>query len=86
MKLLSIQLTVLLFAKARDLAGTSTATVEIPDRATVEDLKNSLVDRFPALATISSSLLWAVNHEYVTVDRKLADGETVACFPPVSGG
>lgn len=79
-------LTVLLFAKARDLAGAPSVVLTLADGALISDLKQTLVGRFPQLAGLQNSLLWAVDNEYVTTGRELRDGETVACFPPVSGG
>ena len=79
-------LTVLLFAKARDLAGAPSVDLDVADGTLIADLRQLLVGRFPQLAGLQSSLLWAVDNEYVTTGRELHDGETVACFPPVSGG
>lgn len=79
-------LTILLFAQAKDLAETARCELELPAGATVADLRESLLARFPRLQPLSSRLLIAVNSEYVAEHVVLSPGSEVACFPPVSGG
>ena len=70
--------TVRLFAGLRERAGWAQRDVEA---ATVGDVWRALeVGDEPA------GLLYAVNKEYATPDRALADGDEVALIPPVSGG
>ncbi|HEU0243359.1 MAG TPA: molybdenum cofactor biosynthesis protein MoaE, partial [Candidatus Limnocylindrales bacterium] len=45
-----------------------------------------VVRTIPALAPGRASLRFAVNGEYADEDQALADGDEVACIPPVSGG
>ena len=70
--------TVRLFAGLRERAGWSTREV---DAATVADVWGAL-----ELGDEPNGLLYAVNKEYATPDRALADGDEVALIPPVSGG
>ncbi|MFL5961780.1 MAG: molybdenum cofactor biosynthesis protein [Gaiellaceae bacterium] len=70
--------TVRLFAGLRDRAGWATREV---DAATVADVWRAL-----ELGEEPAGLLYAVNKEYATRDRALADGDEVALIPPVSGG
>lgn len=81
-----MRIDVLLFAKARDLAGCEKVTVESEDRPTVGALAQSLFDQYPRLRESGLPLLWAVNDAYVSPDTMIAAGDEVACFPPVSGG
>jgi molybdopterin synthase catalytic subunit len=67
-----------LFAGLRERAGWSQRDVEA---ATVGDIWNAL-----ELGDEPPGLLYAVNKEYATADRTLADGDEVALIPPVSGG
>ena len=67
-----------LFAGLRERAGWSQREVEA---ATVADVWPAL-----GLGDEPSGLLYAVNKEYATRDRALADGDEVALIPPVSGG
>ncbi|HSV06564.1 MAG TPA: molybdopterin converting factor subunit 1 [Candidatus Binatus sp.] len=52
--------------------------------ATVEILWRSLVAERPELAAVP--IRFAVNETYVEGSHRLADGDEVAFFPPVSGG
>jgi len=77
---------VLFFAAARDAAGTDSLTLELRMGATIQDLKVALMNQSPRLSSISGSLLWALNNQYQSLQHVLKDNDTVACFPPVSGG
>jgi molybdopterin synthase sulfur carrier subunit len=82
----SASVCVLLFAAAKDLAGTDRLQMSIPLPATVSSLKCELLRQAPSLQSISASLLWAVNYQYVGDNAMVSAGDEVACFPPVSGG
>ncbi len=75
-----------LFARARDLAGKSPIEIEVPENASVAQLRQILIADFPQLTDLGPSLLWAVNNDYVGVEHVLKTTDEVACFPPVSGG
>lgn len=81
-----MRLNVQLFAAARDAAGDSAVTLELPDTATVADLRLRLVQQHPKLESLANVLLVAVNNQYAAETRQLDSSDTVACFPPVSGG
>lgn len=75
-----------LFALARDLAGSDTLDVELPDGATVADLRTRLVELFPKLGPLLAKAAIAVNAEYAADTIVLTADSDVACIPPVSGG
>lgn len=81
-----MKLAVKLFARARDLAGSSLIELEVPDLATVADLRTALTSTYPALAPLAPILLIAVGTDYASDQVKLTATSDVACFPPVSGG
>jgi molybdopterin converting factor subunit 1 len=81
-----VKVTVQLFARARDLAGTERVELEFPAPASVADLKQSLAARFPAVSPLIPRLLVALGTEYADDRTILKPGVEVACFPPVSGG
>lgn len=75
-----------LFARARDLAGADTVTVELPDGATVADLRRRLAAERPALAGLLARSAIAVADDFAQDTHILATGVEVALLPPVSGG
>ena len=81
-----LRIRIRLFAMQRETAGMRELRVEVPLGSTVDDAWNAVVATIPALAPGRSSLRFAVNGEYADDDRPLADGDEVACIPPVSGG
>jgi molybdopterin converting factor subunit 1 len=81
-----MRISVRLFAMQREVAGTKLMRLEIPIGATVEDAWAAVVEAVPALASGRRSLRFAVNGDYVDASTPLADGDELACIPPVSGG
>ncbi len=79
-------LTVLLFAKLRDAAGSDSVTVELHAGTTVADLRRHLAGTYPAVAGLLERSAVAVNHDFADTDRPLAAGDEIALIPPVSGG
>jgi len=75
-----------LFAMQREQAGAREVALELPDGATVDDAWAALVELHPALAPGGSVVRFAVNADYADTAMVLADGDEVACIPPVSGG
>ncbi len=77
--------TVLLFAYYRELAETDSLQLQVPAGATVRDAV-SLLRGHPGLDALPSEPTVAVNHEYVSLDHSLAQGDEIALIPPVAGG
>ena len=77
---------VLLFAQAKQLVGRDSLEVEIPEQSTVDDLLNHVVLAAPELQPMQTSLLVAVNNQFANRQQVIHGSDTVACFPPVSGG
>ena len=75
-----------LFAIQRELVGSREVTLDLPDGGTIEDAWAALVEWYPVLAPGRSSVRFARNSEYADADTVLADGDELACIPPVSGG
>jgi molybdopterin converting factor small subunit len=81
-----MNLSVRLFARARDLAGAAVVTVEMPAGATAGDLRRRLAAAHPALAPLLEHSALAVASEFAGDDRVLPPGAEIALLPPVSGG
>jgi molybdopterin converting factor subunit 1 len=81
-----MMLNVRLFARAKDLAGTDVATVEVADCATIEDLRDALARSHPALAALLGRSALAVNAEIAPSGQPLHPNDEIALLPPVSGG
>lgn len=81
-----MKIKVLLFGACREAAGTGEMDLELPDHAVAGDAWRSIAGLFPQLARFERSALLAVNEEHARRETVLNDGDTVAVFPPVSGG
>ena len=75
-----------LFARLADLAGTRETEVEMGEGLSVAEAFELLCRRFPEMAGLAGSLMYAVNAEYVSPDHPLRAGDELALIPPVSGG
>jgi molybdopterin converting factor subunit 1 len=81
-----MRVNVKLFARLRELVGTSDLAIDAPDGATVRDVWQALVQAHPAAAVYERSMSCAVNLEYARMTTPVSDGDDVAFLPPVSGG
>jgi MoaE-MoaD fusion protein len=70
-----------LFAGLREQAGVGERELDLPAGSRLADVWAPL-----GLGDEPEGLLYAVNKDYATGDRLLADGDEVALIPPVSGG
>lgn len=82
-----MQVKILLFATLKDLVGKNTLTLELESQsATVDDVRSTLVQQFPDVEAHLKAAIAAVNEEYAFGSDAVKGGDTVAFFPPVSGG
>ena len=81
-----MRVTVKLFARLRDVAGTSELVREVEAGASVRTVWRGLAEQFPEFASYERSISSAVNADYARMDHVLAEGDEVAFLPPVSGG
>jgi sulfur-carrier protein len=81
-----MNVTVKLFAAARDLAGGAQLAVELPAGATIGQLREQMRQAAPPLGPLLAHAMFAVDAEYVTDDAPIPPHAEIACIPPVSGG
>ena len=82
-----MQIEVLLFATLREAAGQRQLTLRLAQEpATVAEVRSALTNKLPQLREHLAAAIAAVNEEFAFDDEKVQAGDTVAFFPPVSGG
>jgi molybdopterin converting factor subunit 1 len=81
-----MKLHVHLFAVAKERLGTSQVAVELPEGASLGQLRAALAEFYPPLREVLRHARLAVNNEYAADTTPLAAGAEVALIPPVSGG
>lgn len=81
-----MNVTVRLFARARELAGTDRLVVHMAAESRMRDLREHLASQGPGLASLAPHLIFAVGTDYVADDTPIPLGQEVAAIPPVSGG
>jgi molybdopterin converting factor subunit 1 len=81
-----IKINVLLFGACREAAGAEELVCEVAAPVTVGQAWAELKRGYPALGGFAQSVLFAVNEEHVRAEQALLEGDTLAIFPPVSGG
>lgn len=77
---------VLFFSHLKERAGAARVTLQLPPGATIADLKQRLVETYPALQAAMQTVIVSVNREFGFDEEMLPKGAEVAIFPPVSGG
>jgi molybdopterin converting factor subunit 1 len=81
-----MNVSVRLFARARDILGKSILQVELRPRATVGDLRRQLETEYPALKLLLEKSALAVNDEFADDSAVIPMNGEIALLPPVSGG
>jgi len=75
-----------LFSHLCDLAGASTADVELAEGSTVSDLLEQLYHRLPVLRPHDKTILVAAGVEFVDRNYKPQARDEISIMPPVQGG
>ncbi len=81
-----IEVSVLFFARARELAGTGETKISLADGSSVQAASDRIAEVFPDLKGLLRSCRLAVNEELAQADDKVRAGCVLAVIPPVSGG
>ena len=81
-----MRVTVRLFARLRDLAGSGELVRDVPGPATIEQVWRTLVTDMPALGDYERTMSVALNADYSRMSAAVKEGDEIAFLPPVSGG
>ena len=76
----------LFFATLKERAGLANTELELPETATVMDLKAQVAQLYPAVGPLLAHSLVSVNQNYAFDEDRIPEHAEVALFPPVSGG
>lgn len=83
-------ITVLYFARLREVLGTGSEQIALPDSVRdLDGLRATLASRGDAWSKElgrNKAVRAAVNQSIASGDTAIADGDEVAFFPPVTGG
>ena len=82
-----MEITILLFATLKDRVGSGQIPLQLRgDRATITDVRRTLMAEYPALEPHLPTAIAAINEEFAYAEDMVQPGDRVAFFPPVSGG
>lgn len=82
----NLRLKVLFFGRLREMTGIAEDSLEVSSGISLQDLFDRYAARFPKLAAFRSSLVASRNEEFASWDTRVANNDTIAFLPPVSGG
>jgi len=77
---------ILMFAAARDLAGTDRLMVELVPPVVAADVLEAIAVGVPELRPLLRACRLAVNREFVANEAAIDSVAEIALIPPVSGG
>jgi molybdopterin synthase sulfur carrier subunit len=74
------------YSRLREIAGTPSLAMTLPEGATVDGLVTELCRDHPQLRDFEKSMLFGIGVEFVEKDEPLKNGDVIAIMPPVQGG
>ena len=81
-----MEIKVLLFAAASEVAQDSSISVDLNEDARASDVLDAIAAHVPAIASLLPACRLAVDGAYVPADFKINANSEIALIPPVSGG
>ena len=81
-----MKVNLLLFAGAKEIAGTHELKIEIEEPFTVANLKRHLVQSHADLESLIGRSAFSVDQKYASDETTISANDEVAMIPPVSGG
>ncbi len=80
-----MKIKILYFAEARSITNKDEEYLNFTGK-TISELRKMLLEKYPKIAYVLRSSVFAVNMKYARNDTILKDNDTVAIIPPVEGG
>ena len=80
-----MRIKILFFAELREIFGSS-RLIDIQEGSTIEEIVNLLAGESRELFLKKVSLLFAVNENFETSEKKLKNHDELALMTPMSGG
>jgi molybdopterin converting factor small subunit len=81
-----VKVRVRLFAVARQAAERDSVELDLPEGATMGQLRRELGSQVPGLSGLLDRMMFALGTRYAGDETLIPPGADVACIPPVSGG
>ena len=81
-----MKIKVLFFARLREIFGGSSRWVEVPEGSCVRELLEYLTEPGAECVLKEIPLVFAVNENFETEERRLKDQDELAIMTPMSGG
>mmetsp|Transcript_12189 Transcript_12189/g.19822 ORF Transcript_12189/g.19822 Transcript_12189/m.19822 type:complete len:83 (-) Transcript_12189:381-629(-) len=79
--------TVLFFARAREITCVEADRIELVSGGTVADVEEAVLEKYPRISDTLRVCAWARNEEYVNDKmERVGENDTLAIIPPISGG
>jgi molybdopterin converting factor subunit 1 len=75
-----------LFSTCRDIVGSREVAIDVPRDATVGDLLEVVLRRYPRLRPLEKPIILAVNKDFADSKVRLREKDEVALMPPIGGG
>jgi molybdopterin converting factor subunit 1 len=82
----TIEVEVLFFARARELAGRASARVRLPAGSSVESAVRRIGEEFPGLGPYLGACRVALDEAFASGREEVRERSVLAVIPPVSGG
>lgn len=82
-----MRISVKLFGRYKEIAGTERIQLHITDGITLQDVINAFVKKYPSVEKDKSRMITTKNKMYASHDTTLGEGDEISISPPiVSGG
>ena len=81
-----IKIHVLFFASLKELFKKEEIELEVKEGSTIKNIRDQLFNGIENAERKLQATLYAINHNYASLEDKVREGDEVAFFPFVSGG